>query len=84
MLNKKSKAEYITDFVKAQSEVEACIKPYKEDLKDLKRNYVDNGWLSKDEIKMAVKALRLLKDDTNFDMLGDYYNQVEKALRDDE
>jgi len=83
MLNKKTKAEHITDFVKAMAEVEACIKPYKEDLKDLRKNYIDNDWLSKDEIKMAKKAYRLLRDDTNFDLLGDFYNQVEKTLRDD-
>jgi len=81
MSNVKSKADHISDFVRAQAEVEACIQPFKEDLKDLKRSYVENDWLTKEEIKLAVKAFRLLKDDTNFDMLGDYYNQVEKAIR---
>ena len=38
--------EYALDFIKAFADTEAEILPYKEHLKDLKKNYVENGWLT--------------------------------------
>lgn len=72
----KSKEERIRDFVKAVNAVESAIQPYKEQLSDLKKNYILNGWLSKTEMKNVGRALRLLKDETNMGELEEMYNKI--------
>jgi len=44
-------------------------------------NYVENGWLSKEEISIAVKAYRMVKDDTDIDQLLDFYAHVQKTCK---
>jgi len=74
------KEEHITNYIKAMVTIEEEMEPYKEHKRDLKKNYVDNGWLSKDEISMAVKAYRLMKDDVDVEQLMDFYDRVSKTI----
>jgi len=74
------KEEHITNYIKALVAVEEEMEPYKEHRRDLKKNYIDNGWLSKDEISMAVKAYRLMKDDVDVEQLMDFYERVSKTV----
>ena len=76
----KTKDEYIVDFIKAFKAVEDEMEPYKEHRRDLKKNYVDNGWLDKDEIKMAMKAYKMIKDDIDLDQLMDFYETVGRSV----
>jgi len=43
------------------------MEPYKEQKRDLRTEYRENGWLNTDEIRAAVKAYRLFKDNVNID-----------------
>ena len=54
------------------------MEPYKEQKRDLKAEYVENGWLTKDEISLTVKAYRLVKN--NLEDLDELLDMVE-ALR---
>ena len=54
--------------------------PYKEHLKDLKTSYVENGWLTKQELRMAVKAYRMLKSDEDIDQLTSFYDKISKSV----
>ena len=72
----KSKEERIKDFVKGIQAIEQAMEPYKEQKRDLRKNYVDNSWLSKDEMRNLIKAMRLVKDDTDFAALEQMYNKV--------
>ena len=74
------KGEYITNYIKSLAAVEEEMEPYKEHKRDLKKSYVDNGWLSKEEISMAVRAYRLLKGDTDMEQLLDFYERVSKTV----
>lgn len=76
----KSSQEYAIDFIKAFSDTEAEILPYKEHLKDLKTSYVENGWLTKQELRMAVKAYRMLKSDEDIDQLTSFYEKISKSV----
>ena len=66
----------IGDYIQSLSAVEEAMEPFKEQKRALKANYVENGWLSKEEISMAVKAYRLVKDDTDIEQLMDFYSKV--------
>jgi len=75
------KENRITNYIKSLSTIEDAMEPYKEQKRALKGNYVENGWLSKEEISMAVKAYRMVKDDTDVDQLLDFYSHVQKTCK---
>jgi len=74
------KEEYITNYINSLVAVEEEMEPYKEHKRDLKKSYIDNGWLSKEEISLAVKAYRLMKDDIDMEQLMDFYDRVSKTV----
>jgi len=75
------KENRITDYIKSLASIEDSMEPYKEQKRALKGNYVENGWLSKDEISMAVKAYRMVKGDIDVEQLMDFYDHVQKTVR---
>jgi len=74
------KEGYITEYIKMMVSLEDAMEPYKESKRDLKANYVENGWLTKEEISMAVKAYRLMKSDTDIEQLLDFVEHVKKTV----
>ena len=75
------KENRITDYIKSLASIEESMEPYKEQKRALKGNYVENGWLSKEEISMAVKAYRMVKGDIDVEQLMDFYEHVQKTVR---
>ena len=77
---KVTKEERIVDYIKSVSSIDEALEPFKEQKRDLKTNYVENGWLDKDEIKLAMKAYRMIKDETDLDQLTDLYALVKRGV----
>jgi len=75
------KEEKILNYVKSLTAVEEAMEPFKEQKRALKANYIENGWLSREEISMAVKALRLVNDNTDLEQLMDFYATVTKTVK---
>jgi len=73
------KEEKIVDYIKSIKELEETMEPFKEQKRDLKKNYVDNGWLTKEEISTAVRAFRLMKGDVDLDQMRDFFNLYERT-----
>ena len=73
--------EHLSNFVKEFSAIEDAMEPFKEQRRDLRESYSDNGWLSKEEMRLAVKAYRLVKSDTDMEQLTDYFNKLKRAVR---
>jgi len=69
--DEKSKEEHMADYLENLKAYEDAMEPYKESKRDLKAEYVEQGWLTKAEISLAVKAYRLAKDDTDMSQLID-------------
>ena len=78
--NNKTSQEYAIDFIKAFADTEAEILPFKEHLKDLKKNYVENGWLTKEEVRLAVRAYRMLKQDEDIAQLATFYDKLSETV----
>jgi|TARA_R110002020_G_scaffold353440_1_gene566401 hypothetical protein len=74
------KEKHITSFIKNLAAVEEAMEPFKESKRDLRQNYVENGWLTKEELRMAVRAYRLMKNDTDMDQLLDFFKHVKKTV----
>ena len=67
----KTKEEHMADYQTSMKALEDAMEPFKDQKRDLKQNYVENGWLTKQDISLAVKAYRLAKDDTDMSALID-------------
>ena len=76
----KTKQEHVVEFIKSFDANETAMEPFKDHRKDLRKNYVDNGWLSKEEVKFAVKAYRMLKSDDDYDVFSEIYEKLSKSL----
>ena len=75
-----SKTERRVNFIKAFHENEQAMQPYKDFRSDLKKNYVSNGWLSREEISTSVKVYRFMKSDLDIDDFHSVYKEMEKGL----
>ena len=71
-----SKEDNIASYIRQLASIEACIEPFKEQAKDLRKDYVEKGWLTKEDIKSAVKAYRLSKSKINMDQLVESHNTL--------
>jgi hypothetical protein len=78
--DKVSKEDRILNYIKSVASLDEALEPFKEQKRELKTNYVENGWLDKDEIKLALKAYRMIKDETDWDQLTDLYDVVKRGV----
>jgi len=72
--------EYAVEYIKAMKAIEDEMEPYKEHKRDLRKNYVQNGWLTKDEMRQAVRAFRMLGQGDNIDEFVDMFDQISKKI----
>ena len=70
------KQEYIRQYIRSLGAIEQAMEPYKEQKRELRKEFKDNGWLDTDEIRAAVKAYRLLKGNIDIDKLLESYNTI--------
>ena len=73
-----TKDEHIVNFIKAFVAIEQEMEPLKEHLRDLRSSYVENDWLSKEDMRMAVKVYRMLKSGDDLEMITDYFNHLKQ------
>ena len=79
-MSEPTKEDYVVEFIKAFKAVEDEMEPFKEHRRDLKKNYQDNGWLTKQDISMAVKAYRMLKNGDDITQFSDYFNKLNSNI----
>ncbi len=75
-----SKEQYVINYLKSMIALEEAMAPYKEQKKELRDEYVENKWLTKDEIWSAVKAFRLYNKAADMDDLNDMFDIIEKQF----
>ncbi len=61
------KKRYVKEYIRSLNAIEEAMEPYKDQKRDLRKEFKDNGWLNTDEIRTAVKAYRLYKGKFNID-----------------
>ena len=74
------KEEHIVSYVASLAAIEDAMEPFKEQRKDLRESYNENGWLTKEEMRLAVKAYRLYKSETDMEILTDYVNKCQRSV----
>jgi len=79
-MSTEDKKRYVLEYIRSLVAIEDAIEPYKEQKRELRTEYREQGWLNTDEIRAAVKAYRLFKGKVNIDDVYDNY----KALSGDD
>ena len=72
----KTKEQHMGDYIKSMKALEDAMEPYKEQKRELKTEYIDSGWLTKEDISLTVRAYRLLKNDVDIEALIDVYENL--------
>ena len=74
------KNDYVVEFVKAFKAIEDEMEPYKEHKKDLRKNYAQNSWLTRNEMRQAIRAYRMLKKGDDIDQFAEYFENINKKI----
>jgi len=70
------KKRYVKEYIRSLDAIEEAMEPFKEQKRDLRSEFRENGWLNTDEIRAAVKAYRLYKGKFNIDEVVDNFKIV--------
>ena len=65
------KKRYVLEYIRSLVAIEEAMEPYKEQKRELRTEFREQGWLNTDEIRAAVKAYRLFKGKVNIDDVYD-------------
>ncbi len=76
-LNDDKKAK-IVEYIRSLKTLEDAMEPYKEQKRELRKDFKDNGWLNQTEQRLATKAYRLMKSEIDLDELYDVYEALVK------
>lgn len=75
-----TKEELIIRYAKSLDEVEKAMEPFKEHKKELKASFLENGWLTKEEMSMVLKAYRMMKKEEDLGEIQHYVDTIQKGL----
>ena len=70
------KKRYVLEYIRSLVAIEEAMEPYKEQKRELRTEYREQGWLNTDEIRAAVKAYRLFKGKIDIDEVYDNYKAL--------
>ena len=70
------KKRYVLEYIRSLVAIEEAMEPYKEQKRELRTEYREQGWLNTDETRAAVKAYRLFKGKVNIDDVYDNYKAI--------
>jgi len=75
------RAEKMIEYVRSLKAIEDAIEPYAEQKRELKKDFKEQGWLTKEEISLTVKAYRMMKKDTDINEFVGIFNSLTDAAR---
>ena len=70
------KKRYVLEYIRSLVAIEEAIEPYKEQKRELRTEFREQGWLNTDEIRAAVKAYRLFKGKINIEDVYDNFKML--------
>ena len=74
---------YIVEYIRSLKTIEDAMEPYKDQRRELRSDYRRQGWLTREEMSVAVKAYRLMKGEVDLDALYDTYSVLSTAANPD-
>jgi hypothetical protein len=70
------KKRYVLEYIRSLVAIEEAMEPYKEQKRELRTEFREQGWLNTDEIRAAVKAYRLFKGKVDIDEVYDNFKML--------
>ena len=70
------KTEKMIEYIRSLNTIEEAMEPYKEQKRELRKDFKEQGWLSGDEISLTVKAYRMMKSEVDIDELVKIYDSL--------
>ena len=50
-----NRQQKMAEYIQSLAAIEDCMRPYRESRKELRKNFIENAWLDKDEISLATR-----------------------------
>ena len=75
------KTEKMIEYIKSLKAIEDAIEPYAEQKRELRKDFKEQGWLTKEEISMTVKAYRMMKNEVDIEQFVNIFDSLSKAAR---
>ena len=66
----------IVEFIRSLKTIEDAMEPYKEQKRELRKDFKNQGFLNQSEQRLATKAYRLMKSEVDLDELYDVYEAL--------
>ncbi len=82
MSTEDKRKQYVKEYIRSLVAIEEAMEPYKEQKRELRAEFKENGWLNTDELRAAVKAYRLFKDNVNIDEVVENFNMFSGGTND--
>ena len=79
-----NRQQKMAEYIQSLAAIEDCMRPYRESRKELRKNFIENKWLEKDEISLAIKAYRMWEQQIDFDDFAKVFEAVETSFIDTE
>lgn len=75
------KTEKMIEYIRSLNAIEEAMEPYKEQKRELRKDFKEQGWLTGDEISLTVKAYRMMKSEIDIDELVKIYDSLRGGNR---
>ena len=70
------KTEKMIEYIRSLNTIEAAMEPYKEQKRELRKEFKEQGWLTAEEISMTVKAYRMMKSEVDIEQFVKVYDSI--------
>ena len=79
-----NRQQKMAEYIQSLAAIEDCMRPYRDQRKELRKNFIENAWLDKDEISLATKAYRMWEQHIDMDDFAKIFEAVETSFLDKE
>jgi len=74
------KKKHVVNLIKSYRAIDGAIQPYQDQRKELRTEYIENQWLSNNEISLVKKAYNAVKTKVDLDDLSSFMDIVKSEI----
>ena len=74
------KKQHVINLIKSYRAIDGAIQPYQDQRKELRTEYIENQWLTNNEISLVKKAYNAVKTKVDLDDLSSFMDIVKSEI----
>jgi len=74
------KKKHVINLIKSYRAIDGAIQPYQDQRKELRTEYIENQWLTNNEISLVKKAYNAVKTKVDMDDLSSFMDIVKSEI----